>query len=262
MVKLVNKEQNRETYRTNIQRPLFFIHGAWHAAWVWDAFARFFDLKGFRTYIISLPGHKCGRMSSCEANTYTFDDYVAYVQEAVAPMNPPPVLIGHSLGGAIVQKCMCTLPVRAAVLLAPIPIYGTAKMMRRLMIRHPLATMKAILKKDTYEWVRTPGMAKSLFLSNAERKDLQEFHSKLTTESFAVGEYLCHPLEFKNTYKVPVLLIAAERDTLFSVSEQQITAAALQAEFLVRKNQAHNLMIEPGWRDTAQIIYDWIMKVG
>ena len=52
----------------------------------------------------------------------------------------------------------------------------------------------------------------------------------------------------------PLLVIAAERDAVFSLAEQRRTAAAYNAELLIIPEAAHDLMLDPAWAQAADAI--------
>src|ERR1700680_2733797 len=91
--------------------PLLFVHGAWHGSWCWN--------EHFLPY------------------------FVADVKHIPRQLDRPPVLIGHSMGGLIVQKYLETHSVPAAVLLASVPPAGVLRTTLRIARRHPLAFLKA-----------------------------------------------------------------------------------------------------------------------
>jgi pimeloyl-ACP methyl ester carboxylesterase len=97
------------------------VHGAWHAAWCWDAhFLDFFADKGFRAVAGSLRGYGASTLAQ-PLNSCSVADYVDDVRATVELLGCEPVLIGHSLGGIVVQKYLESLRTRAAVLMASHP---------------------------------------------------------------------------------------------------------------------------------------------
>src|SRR5262245_40676625 len=101
--------------------PLLFIHGAWHAAWCWDEhFLPYFAEHGYCAYALSLRGHGAsdGRQHLPWAR---FRDYLEDVEQVINQLEALPVVIGHSIGGFLIQKLMNTYKLPAAVLLAPSP---------------------------------------------------------------------------------------------------------------------------------------------
>lgn len=84
--------------------PLLFVHGAFHAAWCWDEnFLDFFVDRGFRAVAVSLRGYGASALSK-PLNSVTIADYVDDVRATVKTLDSEPVLVGHSLGGLVVQK--------------------------------------------------------------------------------------------------------------------------------------------------------------
>ncbi len=84
--------------------PILFVHGVWHAAWCWDEhFLPYFAEKGFTAYALSLRHH--GKSQSTGSIRWIRGaEYVEDVAQVVEMIGQTPVLIGHSMGGYIVQK--------------------------------------------------------------------------------------------------------------------------------------------------------------
>src|ERR1039457_4121859 len=104
--------------------PLLFVHGAWHGAWCWDEhYLDYFAQKGFEAHAVSLRGHGLsdGHKSLKWAR---IADYVSDVAIAARQLPSAPVVIGHSMGGFVVQKYLETHFAPAAVLLASAPTRG------------------------------------------------------------------------------------------------------------------------------------------
>ena len=84
--------------------PILFVHGAWHGAWCWDEhFLDYFSEKGFAAHALSLRGHGSseGRERLRRVRLRDFLEDVAAVAELLPA---PPILVGHSMGGFVIQK--------------------------------------------------------------------------------------------------------------------------------------------------------------
>lgn len=104
--------------------PLLFIHGAYTAAWCWaEHFLPYFAQAGFNCQALSLSGHGASRRRD-HLDSYSIDDYIKDVAEVTAQLPVPPVLIGHSMGGFVVQKYLEQYPAAAAVLMCSVPPQG------------------------------------------------------------------------------------------------------------------------------------------
>lgn len=119
-LELISQEPLVRTHRT----PLLFVHGMWHGAWCWaENFLPYFAQNGYNAYALSLRGH--GQSDGREKLRWTsLDDFVADVSQSVDQFEHPPVLIGHSMGGMILQKYLETHQAPAAILLASGPPRG------------------------------------------------------------------------------------------------------------------------------------------
>src|SRR5512144_2845017 len=118
--------------------PLLFVHGAYGGAWLWDQhFLSYFAERGWVAHALSLRGHA----GSDGADTVQFArlrDYVTDVEQVAAGLTARPVLIGHSLGGMVVQHCLHRRPVPAAVLMASTPPHGMIGSLFGMALTNPL----------------------------------------------------------------------------------------------------------------------------
>jgi non-heme chloroperoxidase len=106
--------------------PLLFVHGAYTAAWCWEEhFLPFFAAAGYPAYALSLSGHGAspGRK---HLDSFSIADYVKDVATVVATLPAPPVLVGHSMGGFVVQKYLEDNEAPGAVLMCAVRRQGLA----------------------------------------------------------------------------------------------------------------------------------------
>ncbi|MEQ1753338.1 MAG: alpha/beta fold hydrolase [Micropepsaceae bacterium] len=116
-------------------RPsLLFIHGGFHGAWCWDEYLLpWFAERGWETHALSLRGHgeSDGRG---KIRSWTLDDYTNDVETVLKQIGKPCVLIGHSLGGVIAQRCWDRVPAIAGmVLYASSPLRPDPAVIRKLL---------------------------------------------------------------------------------------------------------------------------------
>ncbi len=104
--------------------PLLFIHGMMHGAWCWDVhFLDYFVQHGYAAHAVNLRGR--GNSEGREKLRWTrIADYLEDVDTVVRQLPCPPILIGHSMGGFVIQKYLEDHTAPAAVLLSPPPPAG------------------------------------------------------------------------------------------------------------------------------------------
>lgn len=248
--------------------PLLFIHGAWHAAWYWDIhFLPWFAEKGFHSYALSLRGH--GGSPGRDALRWTgarhyVQDVIKAAEIIAAETDKTPILIGHSMGGYVVQKLMERVVPPGVVLLASVPAHGTMGFMLRLARHQPVSVLKAMLSLSPYHVVSTPELVRRHFYSDKlPQEKVRAYHARLQEESFRIvwESALFNRPRPGRTAKAPMLVIAAHDDAVFSVRDQRETAARYEAPLHVLPDAPHNPMLEPNWEQCAEVIHDWLKKV-
>ena len=87
--------------------PMILIHGAWLSARSWENFADYFGKGGFDVHVPEWP-RKHGdveelRESADELAGLGLPEIVEHYEAEIRALDRPPVLIGHSYGGLIVE---------------------------------------------------------------------------------------------------------------------------------------------------------------
>jgi pimeloyl-ACP methyl ester carboxylesterase len=243
--------------------PLLFVHGMWHGAWCWDEyFLPYFAERGYEAHALSLRGH--GASEGHERLRWTSAaDYVADVAQVADQLPAPPVLVGHSMGGAIVQKYLESHQAPAAVLLAAAPPRGLLPATLRFAGRHPLAFLKVNLKLSMWPVVATPELAQEAFFSaTMSEAQVRAYHEQMQNEAYrAYLDLMLLNLPHPKRVTTPLLVLGASRDTLISAAEVESTARAYgtEAEFL---DMGHDMMLENGWQAVADRVLAWLDKRG
>jgi pimeloyl-ACP methyl ester carboxylesterase len=240
--------------------PLLFVHGAWHAAWCWDEhFLSFFAERGYRSVALSFRGH--GRSPTPKAlRACSIADYVEDVSTVADRLPSRPVVIGHSLGGAVVQKYLASHDAPAAVLMASMPPRGAFGSGLRWMKLHPWLFTKIAITGKSLDCVNTPELARERFFS-AQTPEAQVVGcaTRLGEESARIGiDGVLLALTRPKRVTTPMLVLGAHDDGAVTPREVRATARTFrtQAEFF--PDMGHNMMLESGWADVAERIHAWL----
>jgi pimeloyl-ACP methyl ester carboxylesterase len=151
MLEVIDKGRCSESHPA----PLLFVHGAWHAAWCWDEnFLGFFADKGYRAVALSLRNH--GNNDKNNLRKLSVADLVSDVASVANDLPAEPVVIGHSMGGFVVQKYLEKHSAPAGVLLASVPVSGASRVLLRIIGRHPLRFARASLMGKTVRALSAP----------------------------------------------------------------------------------------------------------
>jgi pimeloyl-ACP methyl ester carboxylesterase len=245
--------------------PVLFVHGGFHAAWCWDKhFLEYFAERGFRAAAVSLRAHG-GSTTTQPLRSCTVADYVEDVASAIARVGGAAVLVGHSMGGFVIQRYLQTHDAPAAVLLASVPPSGTLRISLRLFRRRPLLHLKTLTVGDARDIVGTPVLAReTLFSPYTPEPVVRECLGRLESESIRATAYdmIRGPLPQPDHVKTPMLVLGAESDGFVGADLVHATALAYGTTAEIVSGMGHNMMVEPGWGAVADRIIGWLGERG
>lgn len=252
---------SREPKVLKFDRPLLFVHGSCHAAWCWaENFLPYFAEKGFSSHAVSLRGH--GTSDGGENLQWTsVADYVEDVFQTARQLPETPVIIGHSLGGLVVQKFLEKYAATAGILLAPSPANGMLRSGLRLYLQNPVLFTKVFLTRDVQIIYETPELVKkNLFSADADDAKIAEYTERLGKESFRAFWEMIYNLPKPKKVKTPILVLGGENDVIVPPREIEKTARAYRADYKIFSDTAHDLMLERNWQTVADFMIGWLQK--
>ncbi len=243
--------------------PILFIHGAWSSAATWEPlFLPWFARQGYRCCALSLRGHGG---SGCDKwlRLCRVQDYLEDIERAVEHLGEPPVLVGLSMGGYLVQKYLETHRAPGAVLMAPVPVKGTGNTTRIMWRDRPWSFLMSALFFDSRLLMRTHDQVRrSCFSSRQPYEFTRHFYESRTDESVLINLDMSRAaLPQPEKVRDPVLVLGAENDFFFPPEQIRETARAYGAEAVIFPKAAHVLPLELVWEDVAKVIDDWFHQV-
>lgn len=242
--------------------PLLFVHGSYCGAWIWnERFLPYFAQKGYASYAVSLRGHGASEGSLTWAS---MEDYVADVESAVAKLDAPPVIIGHSMGGLLAQHYL-SRPTKAAgmVLLASVPPSGLASSAMHLSTFAPDVLWQLGLLQSLGPQAISPDVIQRAFFSDkTPGEEVQHLLPKLQAESHRISaELLCpaQPMPRLGADAVPVLVVGGDADVFLPSSAFRETATFWKADLEILPGAPHGLMLDHHWwKPVADKIIAWL----
>lgn len=238
---------------------ILLIHGAWHGPWCWDDFASRLTGHGHEVRALRLRGHDRppGRI------WHRLRDYVEDAQRGAAEFAEPPVLVGHSLGGLVIQKYLERNSAPGAVLMASVPPGGTIGAVARQFLQHPIPLLKANLLLRLRPLVETVELARELFFTPDTPRDIvDKCFARLQDESYLAFIDTMIVLARPRRVRAPVLVLGAERDAIITVDEVRKTGRAYRTEAEIFPGMGHDLMLDVGWEKVADRVDAWVRERG
>lgn len=243
--------------------PLLFLHGSFSDARIWDEyFLPFFARNGYEAHAFSLRGH--GQSEGHQyLHTWRLADYVADLEKAVAAMPQPPVLIGHSMGGMVVQKYLEKHRAPAAVLMSSVPPQGLLGSAFGLAFAKPhlLGDLNRLMGggQPQMETLRD-----AMFHETIELERLRRYYHLCQPESHrAIWDMSLFDLpSLSNIPRPPMLVLGAEHDVLIPPDQVRMTARSYGVSATILPDLGHGMMMETDWRIAADPILYWLKTQG
>jgi pimeloyl-ACP methyl ester carboxylesterase len=243
--------------------PLLFIHGTLHTAACWEVhFLDYFAQHGYAAHAVNLRGH--GKSEGREKLRWTrIADFVEDIANVVQQLPSPPILIGHSMGGFIIQKYLENHDAPAAVLLSSPSPAGLLPTAIRTARRQPWAFAKVNLTLSLQPFIATPQLVGEAFFSNDLPDELLLAYWKQTQDDsyMAFLDMVALDLPKPEKVKTPLLVLGVARDNMIAPREIEATAQAYNTRAQIVPDVAHNSMLEQRWQSVADRILTWLNEV-
>ncbi|MBE9916267.1 alpha/beta hydrolase [Paenibacillus donghaensis] len=232
------------------KQPILMVHGGSQGSWCWENYQSYFSSKGFTAISLNWFHHYDSRkLEESEFLKRSILDVATEIDVVVNSLDQKPILFGHSMGALASLHYSTFKPIAALVLLAPaIPSkIGGPPIPVPIDLDRPRDPGPF---EEAYRW----------FFLGSSLEDAQKYYALLDPESpQAVYEAINSTTEvdFSNVH-CPSLLIGAGKDIVVPHQKVQILAEAIHGTYLYLYDSSHNLLLEPQWQKTTDLIYAWL----
>ena len=179
-------------------------------------------------------------------------DYVEDISVVADSLPTPPVVIGHSMGGFIVQKYLESHDSPAGVLMTSMPPQGNLGSALRWMRRHPWHFTKMTITGKALPYISTPQLARERFFS-AQTPDshVVDYAARLQEDSSRVGiDCLVLSLPRPKRVTTPLLVLGADDDGAHTRKEVHCDGARIshRSRILPQHGSQHDAGARVGCR--------------
>ena len=255
--------------------PLVLIHGAWLTSSSWENFSEHFADRGFAVSTPEWP-RKQGDVAKLrerqdDIKGLGLTEIVDHYEALIRALPQPPVLIGHSFGGLIVELLLDRGLGRAGVAMSPAPPRGILVLPFSSLkaaapaLAHPSkwhGVVPLTLEEFTYAFVNTfsPENAAAAY----ERYAVPETGQIFYEAGFA--NFHLHPpteVHFNNGDRAPLLIVGAEKDhtvpaSLSHKQYEKYEKSPAQTDYLQFADRPHLMMVAERWEEIAAGIENWL----
>ena len=249
---------------------IVLIHGLWVTALVWEHWVERYRARGYRVLAPGWPGLDAGvgelRRDPSVLAGLSIARITAHYGLLVRALRPPPVLIGHCLGGLVVQILLDQGLGAAGVAIGPAPPAGVKPLpfmpgagfpvLRGSVRRHAVVTLTARqFRRD---------MAGTL----GDRQAAAAYTRYCIPAAGRVVRQAGFPghtrVRFGNPARAPLLLVGGGRDRIFPASLTRSSffrygRSAAVTCYQEYPGRSHYTIGEPGWENVADYALRWAM---
>lgn len=244
------------------KRPaLVMQHGMWHSASCWRDWQIWLAECGWESHAHSLPGH--GR--SPEQRTVpecSLAYYLRFLADEIQRHDTPPILMGHSMGGALTQWYLKYVgPLPAMVLVASWTSHDILKdSLWNAMKIDPLGTCLSPFLGWRFQF-RNDQVVRKWFFTKGNDEAAQKLRPELGPESEIVLMQHRAPIWTPPAAgSMPMLWLGAEEDAIIPDAASRRAAKHYGADYLSIPDAGHDLMLEQNAQQSALQIDTWLQK--
>jgi len=245
--------------------PIVFVHGAFGGAWCWDEyFLSWFAERGYAAYAVSLRGHGTSGGGGALGGA-GIDDYVTDLLRVTGRFERPPILVGHSMGGFVVQKYLERGDAAGMALMAAVPPRGLVGPGLSLMVWQPTLALSIGAGQIFGEsWDAPELMREALFSNSLPTDQADAYLARMGPESTRAMIEMAglEPPRLKEKALPPVLVMGGHDDALIPPAFVRSTARAYGVSPNILEDIGHVMMLDVGWESVAQTVLDWMVDSG
>ncbi|MFX1254356.1 MAG: alpha/beta hydrolase [Promethearchaeota archaeon] len=200
-------------------------------------------------HALSLPGRGESELKG-RFHLKPFNAIMKVLEEIMEKLGEETILVGHSIGGMVIQKYLEKHLAPAAILLAPANRSPHLKInVGKYFIRHHKRTMLTFMLTLSPKRVMRPAAVKDMFYSKEintpEYNDhLTALTKKLSNESlrFLLGAFT-GKLDYEKISRTPICIFGGEKDVIARERGLEWLKNKLDAELIMIPNATHSSLV-------------------
>lgn len=252
-------------------KTIVFIHGLFQNPEVWNEWKIYFEAQGYTCYTPAYPYHE-GIPSDLRKNinvkleTLTLGLVIDSLAVFIDKLPEKPILIGHSMGGLVVQKLIAMNKGIAGICIDTAPPKGIISfkwsfLKANLPVINPFKGNAVCL--PTVEWFQY-ACCNTMTMEQTEI----EYNKTVVPESRNIPRSSTKDdgyIDFKAPHN-PLLFIAGEKDNITPSSLNKKNYSAYKdpnskKEFKEFPERTHYICGQQGWQEVTDYILGWIKRV-
>src|SRR5579859_3740694 len=265
-------------FMSSAPNTIVLIHGLWLSPLSWEHWIERYSRAGFTVLAPAWPGME-GTVGELRADTSGFEhlgatEIVDHYAAVIEKLESPPIIMGHSFGGAFTEMLLDRGLGAAGVAIDPAPLKGV--------LRLPLSSLRS-----GFPVLRNPANTHRAVMLSAEEfhysftNTLSEEESAAIYDRYAVpgpgrilfqaalANFNPHPatrVDYDNAARAPLLIIGGAVDHVVPAAVTQETAehyrhSKARTEYREFPGRSHFTVGQPGWEEVADYALNWAVEL-
>lgn len=260
-------------------RTIMFIHGAWVTPACWDPFRGYFEAYGYTCLAPAWPGKdrpiEAIRADPSPLVGLGLGELTAHYEALVLKLAEPPILVGHSFGGLLVQLLLDRGLGAAGVAIHPAPPNGvfalepTAIRALASVLLTPFGWRKVVhWSFEEFRYAFVDGLSADVQHAAYDDQVTPE-SGRLFFQGALAGVRPGGPsrVDFSNAHRAPLLIVGGGADHIVPAAINRRTQARYRrsparTDYLEMAGRTHWTIAQPGWETVAEPIGAWLAERG
>ena len=256
---------------------IVLIHGFWVTPRSWEDWAAHFEQRGFRVLAPAYPGFEV-EVESLNADPtpvlkLTVPAIIDHLESVIRDLDAPPIIIGHSAGGAFTQilldhgfgaagVAMNSAPTEGVRVVPASQVKSTFPVLKSPANRHKAVPLN--FEQWNYAFTNT--------FTEDEARRLYERYAIPANGGILWGSVLANfqPghqdtwVDYHNDSRVPLLFVSGSEDHIMPPEIQRSNHKHYKSKTITEIRQydgyAHLLPAQEGWQRIADEVLDWAVQ--
>ncbi len=255
---------------------IVLIHGFWVTPRSWEHWIPYYEARGYRVIAPAYPGFEV-EVEALNADpspieALTLPTVIEHLESVVGELDSPPILMGHSAGGALVQILLDHGFGAAGVAINSAPTEGVAVApLSQLkstapVLRSPSNRHKAVgFTQEQWHYAFT-----NTFSEEESRATYERYHVPASRDilwgSVVANVKPGHQdtwVDYKNDDRAPLLFISGSEDHLMPPKVQRSNLKHYKSDTITEIKEfegPHLLPAQQGWEEVADYALSWAVK--
>ena len=251
-----------------------FVTGAFLGNNCWDEWISYFESVGYKCIAPAWPFKNASpeelrnRHPDAAIASNTINTITNYFASIIQRMPEKPILIGHSVGGLVVQLLLQRGMASAGVGIHSFPTAGISRF--RFSFFKEWWPAMGFFSPVTQTYMMTFRKWRNAVANDIEGEDQKQFFYKYATpeSKLLVRELFGRitKIDLKKPH-APLLLLSGSQDKMIPTFLNQINYESYRDSFSIRDHKkfdshGHLVFDSPFWKEEAEYVFNWLQQLG